>query len=47
VLSLPGIALDVDRPGDLQELQLAEGNGHAQKLLRGWNLSDLPMAANE
>jgi 2-phospho-L-lactate guanylyltransferase len=47
VLSLPGIALDVDRPEDLQQLQLAEGNGHAQRLVRGWNLSDLPMAANE
>ena len=47
VLSLPGIALDVDRPADSQQLQVAEGNGHAQRLVRGWNLSELPMAANE
>ena len=45
--SLPGIALDVDRPEDLQELTLAAGNGHAQQLARQWDLSGYPMAANE
>jgi 2-phospho-L-lactate guanylyltransferase len=47
ILSLPGIALDVDRPEDLQELALAAGNGHAQQLARQWDLSGYPMAANE
>lgn len=47
VISLPGIALDVDRPEDLHQLQLADGDGHAQRLVRGWDLSELPMAANE
>ena len=47
ILSLPGIALDVDRPEDLQELTLAAGNGHAQQLARQWDLSGYPMAANE
>jgi 2-phospho-L-lactate/phosphoenolpyruvate guanylyltransferase len=47
ILSLPGIALDVDRPEDLQKLMLAAGNGHAQQLARQWDLSGYPMAANE
>jgi 2-phospho-L-lactate guanylyltransferase len=47
VLSLPGIALDVDRPDDLQQLVLADGDGHAQRLARQWDLSGYPMAANE
>jgi 2-phospho-L-lactate guanylyltransferase len=47
VISLPGIALDVDRPHDLQQLQFADGDGHAQRLVRRWDLSELPMAANE
>lgn len=47
ILSLPGIALDVDRPEDLQELTMAAGNGHAQQLARQWDLSGYPMAANE
>jgi 2-phospho-L-lactate guanylyltransferase len=38
VLSLPGIALDVDRPEDLQELAASGGEGRSQKLVRSWNL---------
>ena len=47
VLSLPGIALDVDRPDDLQQLVLSDGDGYAQRLARDWDLSGYPMAANE
>lgn len=38
VLELPGLALDVDRPEDLQELALASGERRSQKLIRGWKL---------
>jgi 2-phospho-L-lactate guanylyltransferase len=38
VLNLPGIALDVDRPEDLQELAAAGGEHRSQKLVRSWNL---------
>jgi 2-phospho-L-lactate guanylyltransferase len=38
VLELPGIALDVDRPDDLQELAAASGERHSQRLVRSWNL---------
>jgi 2-phospho-L-lactate/phosphoenolpyruvate guanylyltransferase len=47
VLSLPGIALDVDTPADLRELIATPGDSHAQRLARRWDLSDLPLAANE
>lgn len=47
VLSLPGIALDVDNPSDLRELVGAPGDTHAQRLARRWDLNDLPLAANE
>ncbi len=47
VLSLPGIALDVDNPSDLSRLAAAPGETRAQRLIRQWDLSDLPMAANE
>jgi 2-phospho-L-lactate/phosphoenolpyruvate guanylyltransferase len=47
VLNLPGIALDVDQPSDLFELMSAPGETRSQRLLRHWNLSDLPQAANE
>jgi 2-phospho-L-lactate guanylyltransferase len=38
VLKLPGIALDVDRPEDLQELAAAGGERRSQRLVRSWNL---------
>jgi len=38
VLRLPGIALDVDNPADLQQLLSQPGNTHTQNLLRQWNL---------
>jgi 2-phospho-L-lactate guanylyltransferase (CobY/MobA/RfbA family) len=47
VLSLPGIALDVDNPSDLSALAAAPGETHAQRLIRQWDLADLPLAANE
>lgn len=47
VLSLPGIALDVDTPADLRALAAAPGQTHAQRLVRQWQLADLPVAANE
>ena len=47
VLSLPGIALDVDNPSDLRALAAAPGETRAQRLVRQWQLADLPVAANE
>jgi 2-phospho-L-lactate guanylyltransferase len=47
VLSLPGIALDVDSPSDLAQLSAAPGETRAQQLIRRWELNDLPLAANE
>jgi 2-phospho-L-lactate guanylyltransferase len=47
VLSLPGIALDVDNPSDLRQLAEYPGETRAQRLIRQWNLTDLPVAANE
>jgi 2-phospho-L-lactate guanylyltransferase len=47
VLSLPGIALDVDHPSDLRALAAAPGETRAQRLVRQWQLADLPLAANE
>ena len=38
VLSLPGIAVDVDNPPDLQQLLSLPGNTRAQRLARSWNL---------
>ncbi|HEV2687439.1 MAG TPA: 2-phospho-L-lactate guanylyltransferase [Bryobacteraceae bacterium] len=38
VLELPGIALDIDRPEDLQELAAAKGERRSQRLVRSWNL---------
>lgn len=34
ILSLPGIALDIDQPSDLHELISSSGNNHSQKLAR-------------
>ena len=39
VLELPGIALDLDRPDDLEALASAAGNRQSQKLVRGWKIS--------
>lgn len=47
VLSLPGIALDIDNPSDLRQLAEATGETRAQRLIRQWDLTDLPVAANE
>jgi 2-phospho-L-lactate guanylyltransferase len=47
VLSLLGIALDVDGPSDLAQLAAAPGETRAQQLIRRWQLTDLPLAANE
>ena len=38
VLELPGIARDVDRPEDLNELSAANGDRRSQLLVRSWNL---------
>ncbi len=38
VLHLPGIALDVDNPGDLQNLLEHPGETRAQQLLRQWTI---------
>jgi 2-phospho-L-lactate guanylyltransferase len=38
VLNLPGIAVDVDNPPDLQQLLSLPGNTRAQRLARSWNL---------
>ncbi len=47
ILSLPGIALDVDNPSDLRHLASAPGEARAQRLVRQWDLSGLSLAANE
>jgi 2-phospho-L-lactate guanylyltransferase len=47
VLSLPGIALDIDSPSDLRQLAEASGETRAQRLARQWDLTDLSLAANE
>lgn len=47
VLSLPGIALDVDNPADLRQLVASPGETRAQRLARQWDLTDYLLAANE
>jgi 2-phospho-L-lactate guanylyltransferase len=47
VLSLPGIALDIDNPSDLRQLAEAPGETRAQRMARQWDLTDLSLAANE
>jgi len=47
VLKLPGIALDIDNPSDLAALVAASGSTRAQCLIKQWNVSELPVAANE
>ena len=46
VLNLPGIAVDVDNPPDLQQLLSLPGNTRAQRLARGWNLPADLLAAD-
>ena len=45
VLELPGIAVDVDNPADLQQLISLPGESSAQKLARGWNIPDRLLSA--
>lgn len=47
VLSFQGIAMDVDNPSDLTLLAVTPGETRSQRLIRQWDLSDLPRAANE
>lgn len=47
VLPLPGIALDIDNPEDLRTLASTPGDTRTQRLVRQWDLADLPLAANE
>lgn len=47
VLSFPGIAVDVDNPSDLALLAATPGETRSQRLIRQWDLSALPRAANE
>ncbi len=44
VLNLPGIAVDVDNPGDLQHLISLPGETRAQQLVREWNDARGPIA---
>jgi 2-phospho-L-lactate guanylyltransferase len=46
VLSLPGIALDIDTPEDLQQLALAAGEKQSQVLARQLGFSLLPAAVS-
>lgn len=47
VLSLPGLALDVDNPAELRQLAAAPGETRSQRLARQWGFAELPQAANE
>jgi 2-phospho-L-lactate guanylyltransferase len=47
VLPLPGIALDVDSPADLRRLADLPGETRSQRMVRSFDLADLPLAANE
>lgn len=40
VLNLPGIAVDVDSPSDLQQLLALPGETRSQRLARSWRLSE-------
>ena len=45
VLHLPGIAVDVDNPSDLQQLLSLPGETRAQRLAREWKLAETPLVA--
>jgi len=47
VLTLPGIALDIDNPADLRQLVAAPGETHTQRFARQLHLAELPAAANQ
>jgi 2-phospho-L-lactate guanylyltransferase len=47
VLSLPGIALDVDSPADLRRLAELPGEIRSQRMVRQFDLADMPLAASE
>jgi 2-phospho-L-lactate/phosphoenolpyruvate guanylyltransferase len=47
VLSLPGIALDVDNPAELRQLASAPGETRAQKLARQLGFAEMPLAAGD
>jgi 2-phospho-L-lactate/phosphoenolpyruvate guanylyltransferase len=47
VLPLSGIGLDIDTPSDLGRLAAAAGETRTQRLVRQWDLTDLPRAVNE
>ena len=47
ILSLAGIALDIDTLTDLKELAAAPGDTRSQRMVRQWDLAELPLAANE
>jgi 2-phospho-L-lactate guanylyltransferase len=47
VLSLPGIALDIDGPAELRQLASASGETRAQVLARKWGFAGVPVAAND
>jgi 2-phospho-L-lactate guanylyltransferase len=47
VLSLPGIALDIDNPVDLRQLAETRGETRSQRLARQWNLTDFSLAVSE
>jgi 2-phospho-L-lactate/phosphoenolpyruvate guanylyltransferase len=46
LLSMPGIALDIDNPLELRQLASLPGETRAQRLARQWGFADLPVAAN-
>jgi 2-phospho-L-lactate/phosphoenolpyruvate guanylyltransferase len=47
ILSLAGIALDIDNPADLLRLAALPGETRAQKLVRQWKVAAAPLAVNE
>jgi 2-phospho-L-lactate/phosphoenolpyruvate guanylyltransferase len=47
VLQLAGIGLDVDSPADLLRLAESPGETLSQRMVRSFDLADLPLAANE
>jgi 2-phospho-L-lactate guanylyltransferase len=47
VLSLPGLALDIDNPAELRQLAAARGETRAQKLAREWGFAESAVAADK